>query len=227
MRLTAAAVAPFAFALVPAKRFGRAKTRLADALPPAGRRELARALCRRALHACEASFALCGTLVATDGDDVTALARQQRALVLRDDRQRAPSLSRIVDAGLHELRQRGATHALVIMSDLPHIEPRDVRELLCALRDADVVIAPDAQRRGTSALGLRLDLPLRSAFGHPDSLQRHLREAARLGARARLLCNPRLALDLDTPEDLARVQSWASLRLPGARSARARAVSAA
>jgi 2-phospho-L-lactate guanylyltransferase len=221
-------VAVVPWALVPAKRFGRAKTRLATALLPAARRDLARELCRRALSACSGSGALAGTLVATDGDDVCALAARQRVAVLRDRELGRPALAHVVDAALAELRARGATHALVIMADLPHIEARDVRELLALLRQGDVVIAPDALRRGTSALGLRIDLPFRSAFGHADSLQRHLREAERIGARARMLYNPRLAFDVDGPEDLARLaQSWASLRLPAARSLRARAVSAA
>lgn len=219
--------APVAWAVVPAKRFGRAKSRLAAALPPAERRELARALCRRALWACSASGALAGTLVVTDGDDVAAVARGLDAAVLRDREAGGPALARIVDGALSALRARGATHALVVMADLPLIEPRDLRELLAALRETDVVLAPDALRRGTSALGVRLDRGMRTAFGHADSLQRHLREAARAGARARVLSNPRLALDIDKPDDLLRVQSRASLRLPAACSLRARAVSAA
>lgn len=223
---TRAPVVPWA--LVPAKRFGRAKSRLAAALPAAERRDLARALCRRALGACAGSGALAGTLVATDGDDVCALAERQRAAVLRDGERGDPSLAQVVDGALLELRARGATHALVIMADLPYIEARDVRELLALVRDSDVVIAPDALRTGTSALGLRIDLPFRTGFGHADSFQRHLREAQRLGARTRTLCNPRLAFDVDTTDDLARLaQSWASLRLPAARSLRALAVSAA
>jgi 2-phospho-L-lactate guanylyltransferase len=189
------------WAVLPAKRFGRAKTRLGGVLPAAERRELARALCDRVLGACAASRVLHGTLVATDGDDVTALATHRRAAVLRD-RVGETALARIVDAALDDLRARGATHALVVMADLPCATARDLRELLALMRDADVVLAPDVQRRGTNALGLRLDLPFHTAFGRADSLQRHVREAARAGCHARVLYHPRIALDIDTPEDL-------------------------
>lgn len=190
------------WAVLPAKRFARAKTRLGAALSIEGRRDLARDLYERVLRACAGCGELSGTLVATDGEDVAALADQHRATVLRDTEAAKASLAHVVDAALLSLRLRGATHALVVMADLPYIETRDVRELLAASRSADVVIAPDALRRGTSALGLRLDLPFRTAFGHPDSLQRHLRESARHGVRPRVLYNPRLALDVDTPDDL-------------------------
>lgn len=198
-----AAQADFApWAVLPAKRFRRAKTRLGTALSFEQRCRLARALYERVLGACTASRALRGTLVATDGEDVAALAVRHRATVLRDAGSARGSLASVVDAALAVLRARGATHALVIMADLPQIEARDLRELVAALRQTDVVVVPDAQRRGTSALGLRLDLRLRTAFGHPDSLQRHLRESADLGVSARVLYNPRLALDIDTPDDL-------------------------
>jgi 2-phospho-L-lactate guanylyltransferase len=198
-----AAFAPWA--VLPAKRFGRAKTRLDPALASHQRRALATGLLERVLDACRESRALRGVLVATDGDDVAALALGRGASVLRDAEAPPASLARVVDAALHSLRARGATHALVLMSDLPQVQARDVHELLAAMRQADVVLCPDAQRRGTSALGLRLTPDFRSAFGHPDSLVRHLREAARLGLRARVLCNPRVALDVDVPRDLARL----------------------
>ncbi len=206
MSLTAARDAFRPWAVVPAKRFGRAKSRLGGALASDERRELARALCDRVLRACADSGALHGTLLATDGADVASLAVQRRAAVLRD-RPGESSLARVVDAALAELRARDATHALVVMADLPRASARDLRELLALLRSADVVLVPDAQRRGTNALGLRLDLPFVTAFGRADSLQAHLREAARCGARARVLHQPRLALDIDTPGDLSALRS--------------------
>jgi 2-phospho-L-lactate guanylyltransferase len=194
------------WAVLPAKRFGRAKTRLGGALPASERRELARALCDRVLGACAASRVLHGTLVATDGDDVTALAMHRRAAVLRD-RAGDTALAQIVDAALDALRARGATHALVVMADLPCVAARDLRELLALMRDADVVLAPDVRRRGTNALGLRLDLPFHTAFGRADSLQRHVREAARAGCQARVVYHPRIALDIDRPEDLMALRA--------------------
>jgi 2-phospho-L-lactate guanylyltransferase len=193
------------WAVIPQKSFARAKARLAPALGTVPRRALARELFGRVLGACSGCGELAGVLVATDGAEVAALAARGGALTLRDPGPQSAPLSTSVDAALVRLRTHGATHALVIMADLPQLTGRDLRELLAALRETRVVIAPDLQRRGTSALGLRLDLPFNTAFGRSDSLQRHLREAARTAGGARVVYNPRVALDVDTPEDLRAV----------------------
>lgn len=188
------------WAVVPAKSFARAKSRLQGALEPAARRELARALLEGALRACTGCSALAGTLVTTDGDDVARLAARERAEVVRDAA-RPTRLSSIVDAALAHARARGATHALVLMGDLPLVRARDLAELVHALREHEVVVVPDAQRRGTGALGLRLDRPARTCFGNPDSFMRHVAMAYARGAVPRVLVQPRLARDLDAPED--------------------------
>jgi 2-phospho-L-lactate guanylyltransferase len=192
------------WAIVPAKAFARAKSRLDGVLPPAARRELARSLLDRVLQACRESRAFEGILVATNGDDVARSAARAGAQVIRDRAERAASLGEIVDAALASSVALGATHALVVMADLPLLEARDVRELAHALRSGSVVLAPDAQRRGTNALGIRLDLGMRSCFGQPDSLSRHAREARRVGARPRMVVNPRVGRDLDTHTDWLR-----------------------
>jgi 2-phospho-L-lactate guanylyltransferase len=203
------------WALIPAKAFGRAKSRLAGVLGVRERRELARSMFEGVLSACIRCEELCGILVATDGEDTANLAARRGISVLRDRAAVSTPLSAIVDAGLAWLATREATHALVVMGDLPQLRTRDVRELLAQLRGQDMVLAADGQRRGTSALGLRLALGLRTSFGHSDSMQRHLREAERLRANRRVLHNPRVALDLDTPADLEHLtEQWKSSIVP-------------
>jgi 2-phospho-L-lactate guanylyltransferase len=200
MPVESAAFRPWA--VVPAKALARAKSRLDPALAPHERRQLATHLLARVLHACTRCAGLAGIVVATDGDDVAALAARAGARVVRDPPGRNGSLADIVDLAIEHGRTLGATHALVVMADLPLLQPRDLGELLHALRGGGWVLAPDAQRRGTNALGLPLTPATRTCFGRPDSLTQHAQQAERLGARVQLQANPRLALDLDTPADL-------------------------
>jgi len=193
------------WAVIVAKNFGRAKSRLGRALSIAQRRELARAMFERVLDACARTAELAGTLVATDGDDAAALALRGGAHVLRDPEEPA-ALHVIVDRALEHARGLGASHALVVMADLPLLRARELRELLELLRSADVVVAPDAERRGTGALALRLDLGLRTGFGRPDSLRRHVDAAIAASASLRVAYSPRLALDLDAPQHIARLE---------------------
>lgn len=199
------------WAVIPAKRFARAKTRLRGVLDGPRRGVLARGMFERVMDACAECRELSGTLVATDGDDVAALGVARGAAVLRDTGASARSLSSVIDHALAAVAARGATHALVIMADLPWLRGQDVRELLAQLRRADLVLAPDRSRRGTSALGVRLNLlklGVRTRFGHPDSLQRHVAEANRLHATRSIVHNPRVAFDIDAPDDLWAF-SWA------------------
>lgn len=172
----------------------------------------------RVLTACTGCVALTGTLVATDGDDVAAFSARRGAAVLRDTASSARGLSGVVDAALANLLARGATHALVLMADLPRVEPRDVSELIAVLRGSDMLVVPDMRRCGTGALGMKLDLGLHARFGHADSLMRHVREGQRVGAFCRVIHNPRIAMDIDTFDDLSQLHevaghaSWLNAR---------------
>jgi 2-phospho-L-lactate guanylyltransferase len=194
------------WAIVPAKALGRAKSRLDRAIGVAERQRLARELIARVLRACTRCDALAGILVATDGDDVARIALAAGARVVRDQGAEPTTLAAIVDHALLASTALGATHGLVLMADLPLLEARDVSELVWQLRQSPLLIAPDAQRRGTSALGVQLGLGIRSCFGYADSLQRHTRESLRVGARLLVSNNPRVSRDLDTIEDLVRLQ---------------------
>ena len=193
------------WAIVPAKAFARAKSRLDAVIAPAARRELARVMLDRVLAACRAADVFAGILVATDGDDVARSAARARAHVVRDRVQPAAPLAAVVDAALEASIALGASHAVVVMADLPRLQARDLRELTAALRATPYVLAPDHQRRGTNALAVQLDLGLRSCFGRPDSLTHHVRAGLRAGVRPQLLNNPRLAADLDTHADWLRL----------------------
>ena len=182
------------WALVPARCFGRAKSRLGD-WP--GRPATARAFFERVVQACAA---VCdGVLVATDGDDVAEVAKAHGARVLKDEGPRP--LSAVVDRGLSALLAHGAEVGLVVMGDLP---------LLTALSDADLVLGPDRQGLGTNALAVRLPAPLATCFGNVDSLARHLAAADAGRLRAVLVAREGIAFDVDVPGDLQELGTTSS-----------------
>jgi 2-phospho-L-lactate/phosphoenolpyruvate guanylyltransferase len=184
--------------LVPARSFATGKSRL-GAL---GRRraELAQALLEHVLAVTTATPGLAGILVATDGDDVAALARRRGAAVLADAAPRG--LADVVDRGLATLAERGARAALVLMADLPLLTSSDVTRLTRALAGSDLVLAPDRDRLGTNALATHLPAAP-TCLGHPDSFCRHVAAACGRGDRLVTLDRDGLAFDLDGPADLA------------------------
>jgi 2-phospho-L-lactate guanylyltransferase len=192
-----------AWAVVPAKGFARAKTRLEPALDGASRAELARSMLEHVLDVLGGCAEIAGITVVTDDDEVEALARQRGASCVRDAGE--PPLRLAVEAGLTSVRQAGRSAILVLMADLPLVRPEDVRALLSALDGSDVVIAPDAHGSGTNAIAFAPEVVMATEFGSGDSFAAHRRRANEQGLRLRVHVGPGTAYDVDLPSDLLAV----------------------
>ncbi|PSQ08476.1 2-phospho-L-lactate guanylyltransferase [Halobacteriales archaeon QS_6_71_20] len=163
----------------------RPKTRLADALAPAERREFADAMLTDVLAALRAAD-FSPRLLATEatGRDVPETV---------DDR----PLTGAVNAALAARDPSAASPVAVVMADLALATPRALGRLRAP---GDVVIAP-GRGGGTNALLVR-----HPEFGvdyHGASYLDHLRAARRVGASVRELDSRRLATDVDERVDLA------------------------
>jgi 2-phospho-L-lactate/phosphoenolpyruvate guanylyltransferase len=203
-------------AVIPIKRFERGKTRLRERLSDVARAELSQSMFERVLHASLACAELDGALVLTDAPEIARDVRARGADVLEDpetlllEDTPSPSLTAarlgtLIDLAFSHLRARGVGVALVLMADLPRVEPSDLTALLAALDGADLALAPDLRGECTNALALRFGPAanrFRTAFGGPGSLELHAKSARELGLRVRIEENPRLGLDLDVPADL-------------------------
>ena len=186
------------WAVVPAKSLLHGKSRLRPVLGDEDRARFAQRLLDHVLDVL-AACGLDGVLVATGGDDVAALATSRGAHVLRD---RGPgSLADVVDRALAEVASRGAASAVVLMADLPRIEPADVGALLAALDDHDVVLVPDHLGHHTNALAIAPPTAMATCFGRSDSFAAHRAAAAASGLRATVFDSERIAFDVDVPAD--------------------------
>jgi 2-phospho-L-lactate guanylyltransferase len=186
------------WAIVPAKSLARGKSRLSPLLDDDERVRFARRVLEHVLDtlmACD----LDGVLVATDGDDVASVAVSRGAEVVRDHG--AGSLAGVVDLALENVASRGGASAIVLMADLPRIEPRDVKALLAALLDHDVALVHDHEGHHTNALALSPPTCMRTCFGRADSFAAHLATARAAGLSCVVLENGRIAFDVDLPAD--------------------------
>lgn len=190
------------WAIVPAKSLVRGKSRLRPLLSEDERASFARRLLEHVLEvlrACE----LDGVLVATDGDDVAELAALHGAHVRRDGG--GGTLASVVDDALADVASRGAAAAVVLMADLPRIEPRDVRALLAALEGNDVALVRDHLGRHTNALALAPPTAIATCFGHDESFLAHCAAVRAAGLRLAIVEDERIAFDVDGPADHARL----------------------
>ena len=194
-------------ALVPVRSLERAKTRLALALDPEERVALAAGLTGRTLRAlaeARAAGDVCDVVVASDDHVALAAAVAEGAVPL-------PVGGHDLVPDLRTARERaiagGATAVVVVPTDLAGISAAAVAEVVAAGRRAMdpgrplVVIVPDRAGEGTNTLLVSPPRAIDFAFG-PGSHARHATAARAAGAVLVEMGGP-LALDLDTPEDLA------------------------
>lgn len=128
-----------------------------------------------------------------DDDDVAAWAADAGASVLWKP---GRGLNGAVNEGVADLAELGVTTVIVAHSDLPHAQT------LAHLADLDgVTLVPDRHDDGTNVAAVPATSGFVFAYG-PGSFHRHTEEAARLGLPLRVVREPRLAWDVDRPDDL-------------------------
>ena len=192
---------PALWAVVPVKELDRAKMRLAPLLPPQLRRELMLAMLEDVLAALAETPRLAGIAVVTVEPAAAWLAGRYGARVIKTGARDGHTGAVLAAARL--LAEEGASGMLTVPGDVPLVTPGEIASLIAAHRPAPAfTIAPSRDERGSNAVICSPPdaVPLR--FGE-DSFFPHLRAAEALGIRPTVLHLPGIALDVDTPEDLA------------------------
>lgn len=182
------------------KRLDRAKQRLSDRFDEAARRAIVEALLEDALALCE-SVSFLTWWVVSDDEAVIRAARARGLEVAPDP---GDGLNAALRSGIDAAIAAGADSATVVPVDVPLAFKGDLEDLLDTGATSDVVLVPSETDGGTNALYLSPPAVLEPHFG-PQSLRAHLHEAERKGLRCSILNLPRLALDLDTPEDADQI----------------------
>lgn len=193
-----------AVAIVPMKGFDRAKGRLMATLTPGQRRMLVSEMYRHVSSVVVALPWVERLLIATDSAEVGRLMAGVATEIVIDS---GPGpLGGVLADALRRADVAPETPLLICMADLPLLGTQDLARMWALLSDNDVVCAPDAELAGTNALLLAGCFPDALRFGSGDSFADHLAEAERREWRVATVVSPGTALDLDRPEDLARVE---------------------
>ncbi len=178
--------------LIPAKRLGRAKARLAPDLDVGERRALTLAMLGDVIAVARPVIE---TWVVCSDPEVRELAARLGAAAFPDPTPDA-GLNPSLDAVTKSVRQFEG--ALILASDLPCIAEEDVAAMLV---ETPVGIAPSRDGRGTNALWRSPPGVIEPAFGD-RSRATHEERAASAGVPFTLVERPCLALDVDRPADL-------------------------
>jgi 2-phospho-L-lactate guanylyltransferase len=196
------------WAIVPVKPLNRAKSRLSGILTPPERRQLTLRMLRYNLETVSGMEHLSGVLVISR--DTNALqAAQGIGGVLTLQENGVPHLNGALNHARKLLLTWGVEAILVLPADLPLLAADDLRAMLeMGHQPGSVVIAPDRHGQGTNAIFLHPPGIIDFSFG-AGSFGRHQAEAQIKGARILTYQSERLALDIDTPDDLHLWQEFA------------------
>jgi len=178
--------------VVPVRAFRLGNTRLAAGLDEETRTALARRVATRVIAAASAA----PVIVVTGAPEVTEWARAVGADVVADP----GSLDAAARAGVDELARRGYRRAVVAHADLPF-----AGGFATVTRDAGApvaVLVPCHRDDGTPVLSIpTAAASFRFAYGS-GSLRRHVRAARAAGLAVRVVRDPMLGFDVDTPADV-------------------------
>ena len=187
-------------AVLPIKRFERAKTRL----DVPGRERVAADMVTHVLDALAAATGLARVLVVSADPAAVAHAADRGFEVV--DEPAPAGHSAAAALGVDRAIALGADRVLLVPGDCPLLTGSDVDELLDRHRGPGVVVVPDRHGTGTNALLLCPPRAIGPAFGD-GSRARHERLAAEAGVACAVDEVPALLLDVDTVEDLEAVRA--------------------
>lgn len=179
--------------LVPIKSFDLAKGRLADAVEPERRADLAKEMAATVIRAAGPLpvWVVCGDHAVAD------FARANGADVIW----RPPlGLNRAVTDGVEALASRGVGRAVIAHADLPLA--LDLSFLAPVDAGDTIFLVPDRRDDGSNVLSIPLGRGFTFHYG-PGSAAAHQAEAARCGLAIEIVHDDRLGWDIDVPDDLA------------------------
>lgn len=180
--------------LVPVKAFHRAKVRLAPALSPDKRKELARMMATQVVRSA-------GDLPVAVVCDDPVVAEWATSLGARVVWEPGRGLNGAVQEGVRQLCDLGVSRVVVAAGDLPL-----ATDLRWVAGFTGITLVPDRREDGTNVIGLPAATPFTFSYG-PGSFRRHLQHARSLGCPVRVVHSSSLAWDVDVPEDLAAIDT--------------------
>jgi len=197
-------------ALIPMKALAEAKMRLADVLDRHEREELALAMLSDVINACTESGCFDVIGVVSSDSDVFWHARELGAKPIAEPATLSGLNESLTFAQRYMARRIAVSELVILPADIPLARAEDVTAIVAALEGpGDRAALVRARDGGTNALALRPPelLPMRFGAASADA---HAAEARQRSVETIMLDLPRVAFDVDAPEDLEALASMSA-----------------
>ncbi len=186
------------FVIIPVKRLDDAKSRLSSLLTDEERKQFCLKMLEDVLRTVKSTKRVHETVVVSKDIMVSEIAKNFEVAYLKE---RKRGLNKTVCEAVDWCVERGAMSVLVLPVDIPLVTPTDLNRIFALGEKASMVISPSMNGKGTNAL-LLTPPNVSPTFYGPCSFQRHIKEASKLKISLRRYRSTRIALDIDTVEDL-------------------------
>ena len=147
-----------------------------------------------------------GILAVTDCPVARRHLRRVGARLL-DDPDEA-GLNAAVAQAAYVLEKQGVEGFLTIPGDTPAVTAVEIDRVASLINESrGLALVPAQDGRGTNCLAMSLPSMVPPLFG-PDSVEAHIAAARRQNIKVQLLSLPGFGFDVDTPDDLLRVNEF-------------------
>ena len=191
---------------MPLKSAQHANSRLSSVLTSTERQHLFEAILLDVLSALGDTNQLGGILAVTDCPVARRHLRRVGARLL-DDPDEA-GLNAAVAQAAYVLEKQGVEGFLTIPGDTPAVTAVEIDRVASLINESrGLALVPARDGRGTNCLAMSLPSMVPPLFG-PDSVEAHIAAARRQNIKVQLLSLPGFGFDVDTPDDLLRVNEF-------------------
>lgn len=193
--------------ILPVKDAKEAKQRLSPLLSAGQRRELCQAMLEDVLAEVSRVRGVQGILVISNDPAIKQLEERFPVQTRLEPQDNAFGLNGAVTDAARYLAEQGADTVLVLHGDIPMMDSAELERVLAHHHSQGpgphITMTPDDEQDGTNVLLASPPLAIAFAYGK-NSFSRHCQLARERNLRVDVINSEALALDIDTPDDLAR-----------------------
>jgi len=186
------------FVIVPVKRLEKAKSRLSPLLSSNERKQFCFEMLKDVLRSVKTAKYIHQAVVMSMDDTALQVAKSFDATPFKESKL---GLNQAILEAVNWCAEEGVSSALILPADIPLVTSKDLDGIFSLGKNSGIVISPSKSREGTNALLLTPPNVIPTFYGQ-HSFRKHIQEASARGVGIHIFRSSRVALDIDTVEDL-------------------------